>query len=812
MNTEQTDIIIVFYGDPEELNLCIHSVELHCKNFELHVIDNNTENRGFTKGVNEGISRGCAPYVWLLNQDAIVLPGAQNALIERLNSSSRVGIVGSLQLSPRDNDLITHGGTRRAFPGGVHKGGRLSRGECLVPEKQTWINFASVMMKREMISQIGKLDERMFLFYSDSDYCYWARYNGWEVWYEPNSRVLHELKASKKISKWHNEDRNAFASKWGIELKPNNHFTCNRTFYELNARPITFAPPDHNICNRPSVEENPDSPELCNEIATGLAKQEKFDEAIAMYEKTLEMHPDHATTHYRMANALKRQGKIDAALRHYSEAVNLAPKLAEAYFNMGNTFKSLNKLNEAVSCYRRAIAVKPEYTDAHCNLGLVLQEKGEIEKAIESWKKAIQAMPTHFDAWFNMGNVLKEKGDFDEAIHCFQKASALKPEFSGSYNNMGNIFRAQKKFEKALFCYKKALQMDPDNAAAHNNMGNAFQDLGKIEMAIKSFEQALKLRPEHAETHFNRSLALLVKGDLLSGFKAYEWRFKKSDWKSVYPVSQKIPRWDGSFFSGKRLLVHHEQGHGDNLQFIRYLPMVKARGGTVVFESSKPLLRLFKTFSGVDELLEWPKASKSYETFDYHIPLLSLPGIFETSLNSIPQTVPYLQANSRDAESWRARLENEGLRVGIVWAGNRKHKNDHNRSCSLKHFLPLSDIPGVRLYGLQKDMAHIDRVLIQRVLDKSLGEYLKDFADTAGVLQNLDLLISVDTSVAHLAGAMGKPVWLLLPFAPDWRWLLRREDSPWYPTMRLFRQQTPGDWTSVIGHLVGELRALKDKF
>ena len=239
-----TDIVIVFYGERNELEVCVDSVERHCKDYKLHIIDNNVTNRGFTKGVNEGIDRGNATYVWLLNQDAIVLPGAQEALIERLNSAPQVGIAGSMQLSPGDNDFITHGGTRRAFPGGLHKGGRLSKGECLVPEKQTWVNFASVMLKREMICRIGQLDERLFLFYSDSDYCYWARCNGWEVWYEPASRVIHELKASKKISEWHIKDRDAFADKWALKLKPDASFTCNRFFYELNASPITLHPPE----------------------------------------------------------------------------------------------------------------------------------------------------------------------------------------------------------------------------------------------------------------------------------------------------------------------------------------------------------------------------------------------------------------------------------------------------------------------------------------------------------------------------------------------------------------------------------------
>lgn len=822
MTNTSTDIIVVFYGEQNEPKACVDSVERHCGNYKLHIIDNNVTNRAFTRGVNEGIDKGRAPYVWLLNQDAIVLPGAQEALIERLNSAPQVGIAGSMQFSPGDNNFITHGGTLRAFPGGVHKGGRLSKGECLVPEKQTWVNFDSVMLKREMIRRIGHLDKGMFLFYSDSDYCYWARCNGWEVWYEPASRVIHEPKAPKTISEWHIRDRDAFAEKWGLELKPDASFTCNRFFYDLNASPITIHPPNAfylSVDNHPrggkdikdqgmiekSCREYPGSPEYYCSFGNTLTDQKRFGEAIFMYQKALKLQPDLAVVHYNLGNVLKKQGRTDEAMKSYLKAVDLEPNAAEPYYNMGNTFKDQGKLNEAVSCYKKATDLRPDYAEARCNLGLALQEKGALGEAVRHYEKTTQIMPDLAEAWYGMGNALKEKGELEEAIFCFQKALVLRPDNSGAYNNMGNIFREQRRLEKAIFCYEKAVQIEPGNAATYNNMGSAFQDRGEIDMAIAKFDEALKLRPEHAETHFNRALALLVRGDLVEGWKGYEWRFKKPDWKTAYPEHYKVPRWDGSCFAGKRLLVHHEQGHGDNLQFIRYLPMVKARGGSVIFETSRSLFRLFRNFPEIDELVERTPANSSSGEFDIYIPLLSLPGIFGTTLETIPGEIPYLHADPREVELWETRLRNGAFKVGIVWAGNPDHKNDRNRSCALDHFLPLADIPGVKLYGLQKEMKAGDRTLNRGILADNLGEYLDDFATTAGVLENLDLLISVDTSVAHLAGAMGRPVWLLLPFAPDWRWLLNREDSPWYPTMRLFRQERPGDWDSVIRRMAKEV-------
>lgn len=232
------DIIIVLYGDRIDLDKCTTSVKNNCDDYDLHIIDNNEENRGFTKAVNKGIQAGCAPYIWLLNQDAVVLEGAMEALVERLRSDPKIGIAGSMQIDPEDHDLVRHGGVIRAFPAGVHKGGKISMGHCRLPEKNTWVNFASVMFKRGMVNHIGLLDENMFLLYSDSDYCYWARYRGWEVWYEPRSRVYHRLgQASKDISEWHQKDMQAFMDKWGITLHGNGQFTSHRLFQKLDAHP-----------------------------------------------------------------------------------------------------------------------------------------------------------------------------------------------------------------------------------------------------------------------------------------------------------------------------------------------------------------------------------------------------------------------------------------------------------------------------------------------------------------------------------------------------------------------------------------------
>jgi len=324
---------------------------------------------------------------------------------------------------------------------------------------------------------------------------------------------------------------------------------------------------------------------------------------------------------------------------------------------------------------------------------------------------------------------------------------------------------------------------------------------------LKWYKKALELNPDYAEARFNLSTAYLLAGNFAAGWQEYEWRFKRREWKNTYPYRFKIPRWRGQSFVGKRLYVHSEQGLGDILQFVRYLPMVKARGGTVIFETIKPMMRLFKDLAGVDELVEVSQREQA-DRNDFYIPLLSLPGIFQSSPETIPNRIPYLKADKSMVDRWKARLADTGFRVGLVWAGTI---TDPRRSIPLARFRQISRVSEVRLYGLQKGIS-AEQIEVEGVPEgmeiTNFGQEFADFADTAAAIDNLDLIISIDTSVAHLAGAMGKPVWLLLPFAPDWRWLIDREDSPWYPTMRLYRQQRPGDWDAVFKKISIDLHRL----
>ncbi|MHB8474354.1 MAG: tetratricopeptide repeat protein, partial [Gammaproteobacteria bacterium] len=363
------------------------------------------------------------------------------------------------------------------------------------------------------------------------------------------------------------------------------------------------------------------------------------------------------------------------------------------------------------------------------------------------------------------------------------------------YNNLGLALHGQDRYEEAIVQYQRAIALKPDYAQAYYNLGNSCVSQGKPCEALLHFEHATVLKGDFALAHWNLSLALLLSGDLIPGWKKYEWRWdiNKQD-KRNFPC----PLWDGEDISGRTILLHAEQGLGDAFQFIRYAPLVAERGARVVVECQSVLVQLLATVRGITRVVD---NAERLSGLDMHAPLLSLPNIFHTTLSSIPAQIPYLTADHELVESWRDKIGTveRKLKVGLVWAGNPSHQNDHNRSCSLQAYAPLARVPGVAFFSLQKGPAAVQ--LNDAPQGLNLIDYtdeLVSYSDTAALLANLDLIISVDTSVVHLAGAMGKVVWALLPFAPDWRWLLDREDSPWYPTMRLFRQPQPGDWVSVM--------------
>lgn len=538
-------------------------------------------------------------------------------------------------------------------------------------------------------------------------------------------------------------------------------------------------------------------------LLKGLGRPEQ---ALSYYQEGLRLRPDSSELHYNVGNLMKDQGKLGDTILCYSKAVELKHDLFDAYYNMGNAFTQLGDLQKALSCYRKTLKIRPDHIEASHNAGLTLKNLGRFNDAVSCYKKAIELKPDTAELHYNLGNVYKEAGRFEDAVASYEKAIDLNPDMVEAHYNMANALKESGALDHAIFCYERVLNIAPDHIEALNNMGLSYRDKGQVDRALELLDQALKLSPRHVEIRWNRALALLLSGNLVYGWKEYEVRFQRGDLKTTYPRRLNRPMWDGSSFEGKTLLVHHEQGLGDTLQFVRYLPMVKAKGGRVVLEVHESLRCLCRNLPGVDEVIARPMDQDLDLAFDCYIPLLTLPGIFNTTLETIPAGIPYVHADPDIEACWRRRLNGTDLTIGLVWAGNPGHKDDRNRSCPLNLFEPLSRIPGVKLYGLQKNGGGQSKEKLRSLGIASLGEELTDFSVTAGIIANLDLIISVDTAVAHLAGAMGKPVWILLPFVPDWRWLMEGDDTPWYPTARLFRQEKPLDWSGVFQRVCHALR------
>jgi Tfp pilus assembly protein PilF len=440
-------------------------------------------------------------------------------------------------------------------------------------------------------------------------------------------------------------------------------------------------------------------------------------------------------------------------------------------------------------------------------LALQRQQAGKLREAEEIYREILAREPGHAGALVSLGVIARKTGRTDLAVELFRRAIAAKPGFAEAYSNLGNALKDAGRFDEAISAYRQAIQFNPGLPEVHNNLGNSLKDQGQLNEAIAEYRRAISLRADYANAHVNLAMGLLLSGEFEEGWREYEWRLRMPG--AVAPGRDIFQRlWDGGDLAGRTILLHSEQGFGDAIQFSRYIPKVLERGGRVIVQVQKDLIRSLRQIRGVEK---WIAKGEGTVEFDLQCPLLSLPGLFGTRLENIPVQKDWLVAEPDLAQNWRGRMEKESgqLKVGLAWAGSPTHKKDRSRSIPLSFFAPLTISPRISLYSLQKGKAAREvshPPAGTRIIDWT--DELHDFADTAGLVANLDLVISVDTAVAHLAAAMGKPVWLLLPFIPDWRWMLGRNDSPWHPTMRLFRQQTRGDWRSVIGGVAEELSAL----
>ncbi|MBO0738272.1 MAG: tetratricopeptide repeat protein [Alphaproteobacteria bacterium] len=516
---------------------------------------------------------------------------------------------------------------------------------------------------------------------------------------------------------------------------------------------------------REALRLRPNYPEAHNNLGALLNDLGRPAEAEASCREALRLRPNYPGAHTNLGNALRALGRLTEAEASWREALRARPDLPEVHINLGNALRALGRPAEAEASFREALRFRPDFPDAHLRLGAALYDLGRLAEAEASWREALRLRPDHPEVHISLGVALNDLGRPAEA-----EASC-----------------------------REALRLRPDFPAAHHNLGNALCALGRPAEAEASFREALRHQPNSPETHNNLGMALLLAGQFEEGWKENEWRWKT---KTMRSRDFSEPLWRGEAIEDRTILLHAEQGFGDTLQFCRYAPLMVGSAG-IILEVQAPLVRLLSRLPGVTEIVA---GGDRLPPFDLHCPLMSLPLAFGTTLDTIPAGMPYLSADPALAANWQKRLVGlDGLRIGLVWAGEQglnfpaKAVVDRRRSIALKALAPLGEVSGVSFVSLQKggpaaqaaDPPH-------GLMLRDFTSDLHDFEDTAALIVNLDLVISVDTAVAHLAGALGKPVWLLNRFDTDWRWLLNRDDSPWYPTLRQFRQLHPGDWNSAI--------------
>jgi tetratricopeptide (TPR) repeat protein len=557
-----------------------------------------------------------------------------------------------------------------------------------------------------------------------------------------------------------------------------------------------------------ALKINPDNVHVLSNRGAALKELGRLDEALATYDRALALRPDYAEAHSNRGSVLHDLRRHDDALASYDRALALRTDYADALCNRAAALHELRRHEAALESCDRAIALQPDYAEAHSNRGNTLGALSRFDEALASCDRALALRPTFAEAYCNRGNILCEINRSDEALANYDRAIALRPAFAEAYSNRGNALHELRRFEDALVSYDRALALRPDSAEAHLNRGNALKELRQFDEALASYRRAQELRPDLADAHFSEALCRLLIGDFAAGWEKQEWRWQTSQ-LSAAKRNFRQPQWTGADdIAGKTILLHAEQGFGDTLQFCRYVPSVAERAARVILEVQKPLYELTRTLPAQ---IIW--RGQELPDFDLHCPLLSLPLAFGTRLETIPARTPYLSAPDSAVAAWRDRLGERRPRIGVVWAGDPRKKLpganriDRQRSLQFDQLAPVLQVGGCEFYSLQKGDDAVAQLRNSRLHDRVIDwtADFHDFSDTAAFIENLDLVIAVDTAVAHLAGALGKPLWLINRHNTCWRWLLGRDDSPWYPTVRQFRQDATRQWEPVVSRIAATL-------
>ena len=559
---------------------------------------------------------------------------------------------------------------------------------------------------------------------------------------------------------------------------------------------------------RQVLTQSPNSSAAWHLLGALCLQSGRHQDAINAISRAIQLEPGNADYHNHLGAAYGAAGDKTAAIASLRRAVQLAPQSGGAHYNLGTALRNDEQLTESVVSFQNAIAAGQPTPEMHFNLGNSFRELKQFEQAEASFRAALRLRPQYAKAMVNLGNVLRDQDRLAEGIQVLRGAVAAHPEHANAHLNLGTLLRDAGEFNEAVIALRRAATLDPRSADVLNNLGTALQARAEFAEAAACYEAALAANPNLPEAHFSIGTHLLRQGNLAAGFAEFDWRWRcKSFSTQQFPM----PQWDGSPLAGRTILLYAEQGLGDAIHFVRYAAGVKARGGRTLVQLPEAVLPLLKNCPGIDERLP---AGLMWPAFDAHCPLMSLPGVLELSLDELWHG-PYLTAEPARIEAWRDKLAPlSGFRIGVCWQGNPKHLFDSQRSFPLTALAPIANQPGVQLVSLQKGFG------AEQIADWGFevfepggqgNENLDQdgaFLDTAAILSSLDLLISADSAAAHVAGGLGRPVWLALSAHSDWRWFADRTDSPWYPATRLFRQAKLDQWDDVFRQMAAELPGL----
>ena len=549
------------------------------------------------------------------------------------------------------------------------------------------------------------------------------------------------------------------------------------------------------------LENQPDNFDALQLLGVLASQTKNYEASVALISKAISINPSHATVYSNLGFALKALSRYAESVDSYLKAIKLKPDFTDAYLHCGLAYLGMDQPLQAIASFDQVIALRFDDAPAHCNRGVALTTLGRLDEAIIAYQAALSFKPDFPEAYFNWGNALQSLRSYEMAIAAYDQAVALRAGYADAYTNRGNALKTLDRHQEAIASYSSAVEHKPGNFEAYLNQGVAHYECLEIEKALACYDQSILIHPNYAEAYWNKALALLLSGDLENGFQLHEWRWRRSTFTSKRR-DFKQPLWLGDeSLQGKTILLHAEQGLGDTIQFCRYCELVHALGATVLLEVQVPLVGLLASLRGVSRLII---QGDPLPEFDFHCPLMSLPLALKTRLDTIPAAPQYVYCQLEKKAVWERILgQNDRPRIGLAWRGSELQKND-KRSIELAEL--MRQLPKDYHYiSLQKEIRERDKAALKQFNILHFEDALGDFSDTAALCDCMDLVISVDTSIAHLAGALGKKVWLLLPHIPDWRWMLQRDDSPWYPSMRILRLKPNHNWFSYLSSCSEEI-------